>query len=166
MTIVERVRALLGDGALLESGTDRVPRIARGSPDAAALPLGPAHQEVWGGRIEGAGRWPPSDAPADLALTPRGLDRVPAVEPQDLTATAEAGIGLDQLRQQLADRGAWLAIDPPGLAGRTLGSVVSTASAGPLRHGFGPIKDHLLGGTFVTGDGRIGQSGGGRPEKV
>jgi len=111
-------------------------------------------------RIEGAGTWLQSDAPSDLALTTRRLDRVPAIEPSDLTATAEAGIGLDQLRQQLADRGAWLGIDPPGLAGRTLGSVVATATAGPLRHGFGPIKDHLLGVTFVTGDGRMVQSGG------
>jgi len=111
-------------------------------------------------RIEGAGTWMPSDAPADLALTTRRLDRVPAIEPQDLSATAEAGIGLDQLRQQLADRGAWLALDPPGLAGRTLGSTVATAAAGPLRQGFGPVRDHLLGVTFVTGDGRIVQSGG------
>ncbi|MGH7606481.1 MAG: FAD-binding oxidoreductase, partial [Gemmatimonadales bacterium] len=41
-----------------------------------------------------------------------------------------------------------------------LGSVVGTATAGPLRQGFGPIKDHLLGVTFVTGDGRMVQSGG------
>jgi glycolate dehydrogenase FAD-binding subunit len=160
MTILEKVRALLGEGALLEAGTDRVPRIAPGSPDAVALLLGTAHQEGWRVRVEGAGTWLPSDAPADLALTTRRLDRVPAIEPQDLTATAEAGIGLDQLRQQLADRGAWLAIDPPGLAGRTLGSIVATASAGPLRQGFGPVKDHVLGVTFVTGDGRMVQSGG------
>src|SRR6266581_3912227 len=160
MTILEKVTALLGEGAVLEAGTDRVPRVAPGSPDAVALLLGTAHQEGWRVRIEGAGTWLQSDAPADLAITTRRLDRIPAIEPSDLTATAEAGIGLDQLRQQLADRGAWLAIDPPGLAGRTLGSVVSTATAGPLRHGFGPIKDHLLGVTFVTGDGRMVQSGG------
>ena len=160
MTILEKVTALLGEGAVLEAGTDRVPRIAPGSPDAVALLLGTAHQEGWRVRVEGAGTWLPSDAPADLALTTRRLDRVPAIEPQDLTATAEAGIGLDQLRQQLADRGAWLAVDPPGLAGRTLGSVVATATAGPLRQGFGPVKDHLLGVTFVTGDGRMVQSGG------
>ncbi len=160
MTILDRVKALLGEGALLESGTDRVPRIAPGSPDAVALLLSTAHQEGWRVRIEGAGTWLPSDAPTDLALTTRRLDRVPAIEPQDLTATAEAGIGLDQLRQQLADRGAWLAVDPPGLAGRTLGSIVATATAGPLRQGFGPVKDHLLGVTFVTGDGRMVQSGG------
>ncbi|MGH7672306.1 MAG: FAD-binding oxidoreductase, partial [Gemmatimonadales bacterium] len=160
MTILEKVRALLGEGAVLESGDDRVPRIAPGSPDAVALLLGTAHQEGWRVRIEGAGTWLQADAPADLALTTRRLDRVPAVEPQDLTATAEAGIGLDQLRQQLADRGAWLGVDPPGLAGRTLGSAVATATAGPLRQGFGPVKDHLLGVTFVTGDGRMVQSGG------
>jgi glycolate oxidase FAD binding subunit len=160
MTILEKVRALLGEGAVLEAGSDRVPRIAPGSPDAVALLLGTAHQEGWRVRIEGAGTWLQGDAPADLALTTRRLDRVPAIEPPDLTATAEAGIGLDQLRQQLADRGAWFAVDPPGLAGRTLGSIVATATAGPLRQGFGQIKDHLLGVTFVTGDGRMVQSGG------
>src|SRR5437867_10798212 len=160
MTILEKVTALLGEGAVLEAGTDRVPRVAPGSPDAVALLLGTAHQEGWRVRIEGAGTWLQSDAPADLALTTRRLDRIPAIEPQDLTATAEAGIGLDQLRQQLADRGAWLGVDPPGLAGRTLGSVVASATAGPLRQGFGPVKDHLLGVTFVTGDGRMVQSGG------
>src|SRR2546430_216257 len=82
------------------------------------------------------------------------------MEPQDLSAPAEAGIGCDLLRQQLADRGTWLALDPPGLAGRTLGSVVATATAGPLRHGFGAVRDHILGVTFVTGDGRLVQSGG------
>src|ERR1043165_3612191 len=101
MTILEKVTALLGEGAVLESGQDRVPRIAPGSPDAVALLLGTAHQEGWRVRIEGAGTWLQSDAPADLALTTRRLDRIPAVEPSDLTATAEAGIGLDQLRQQL-----------------------------------------------------------------
>jgi glycolate oxidase FAD binding subunit len=160
VTILEKVTALLGEGAVLEAGTDRVPRIAPGSPDAVALLLGTAHQEGWRVRIEGAGTWLQSDAPADLALTTRRLDRIPAIEPQDLTATAEAGIGLDQLRQQLADRGAWLGLDPPGLAGRTLGSIVASATAGPLRQGFGPVKDHLLGVTFVTGDGRMVQSGG------
>ena len=124
MTILEKVTALLGEGAVLEAGTDRVPRFAPGSPDAVALLLGTAHQEGWRVRIEGAGTWLQSDAPADLALTTRRLDRIPAIEPPDLTATAEAGIGLDQLRQQLADRGAWLGIDPPGLAGpaRPLGA--------------------------------------------
>lgn len=162
MKIAERVRALLGGDAVLEDtgAPDGVPRIAPASPDAVALLLGTARAEGWRVRVEGAGTWMQADAPADLSLTTRRLDRVPAIQPQDLTATAEAGIGFDQLRQQLADHGVGLALDPPGLAGRTLGSVIATATAGPLRHGFGPVRDHVLGVTFVTGDGRLIQSGG------
>src|SRR6266487_3440845 len=78
MTILEKVTALLGEGAVLEAARDRVPRIAPGSPDAVALLLGTAHQEGWRVRIEGAGTWLQSDAPADLALTTRRLDRRPA----------------------------------------------------------------------------------------
>src|SRR5881409_2319419 len=147
MSLVDRVRALLGDDAVDVAATpDGVPRVAPGSPDAVGLLLGTAREEGWRVRVEGAGTWLPADAPADLALTTRRLDKVPAIEPQDLSATAEAGIGCDLLRQ--------------GLAGRTLGSVVATATAGPLRHGFGAVRDHLLGVTFVTGDGRLVQSGG------
>src|SRR3989442_14260522 len=161
MSLLDKVRALLGRDAVLE-GPDavEVPRVAPPTPDAVALLLGTAHEEGWRVRVEGTGSWLPPDAPADLTLTTRRLDRVTAVEPQDLVATAEAGIGWDALRQQLADRGAWLALDPPGVAGRSLGSVVATGTAGPLRAGFGPVRDHLLGVTFVTGDGRIIQAGG------
>src|SRR5213076_357385 len=161
MSLLDRVRALLGDDAVEVAATpDGVPRVAPASPDAVALLLGTAREEGWRVRIEGAGTWLPADAPADLALTTRRLDKIPAIEPQDLSATAEAGIGCDLLRHQLADRGTWLALDPPGLAGRTLGSIIATATAGPLRQGFGPVRDHLLGVTFVTGDGRLVQSGG------
>src|SRR5256885_9754461 len=112
MTILEKVTALLGEGAVLEAAPDRVPRVAPGSPDAVALLLGTAHQEGWRVRIEGAGTWLQSDAPADIALTTRRLDRIPAIQPPHLTATAEAGIGLHPLRQQLADPGPVAAIRP------------------------------------------------------
>src|SRR5207237_873647 len=122
MSLLDRVRALLGDDAVeIAGGADAVPRVAPASPDAVALLLGTAREEGWRVRLEGAGTWLPADAPADLALTTRRLDRVPAVEPQDLSATAEGGIGCDLLRQQLADHGTWLALDPPGLAGGTRG---------------------------------------------
>ncbi len=162
VSIAERVRALLGRQAVEDAGPDAAggPRVAPESPDGVALLLGTAHEEGWRVRVEGAGTWLPGDTPADLTLATRRLDRVPAIHPQDLTATAEAGIGLDALRQRLADRGVWLALDPPGLRSRTLGSVVATGTAGPLRGGFGPVRDHLLGVTFVTGDGRLVQAGG------
>src|ERR1051325_6243100 len=134
MSLLDRVRALLGEEAVeLAATADGVPRVAPASPDAVALLLGTAREEGWRVRIEGAGTWLPADAPADLALTTRRLDKIPAIEPQDLSATAEAGIGCDLLRQQLADRGTWLALDPPGLAGRALGSVGAPATAGARR---------------------------------
>src|SRR5256886_9588659 len=93
MSLVDRVRALLGDDAVDVAATpDGVPRIAPGSPDAVALLLGTAREEGWRVRVEGAGTWLPADAPADLALTTRRLDKVPAIEPQDLSATSEAGL--------------------------------------------------------------------------
>jgi glycolate oxidase FAD binding subunit len=54
----------------------------------------------------------------------------------------------------------WLAIDPPGRPERSLGSVVATGTSGPLRHGFGPVRDHVLGCTVATGDGRLVRAGG------
>src|SRR2546426_7107266 len=114
MTILEKVTALLGEGAVLETGTDRVPRIAPGSPDAVALLLGTAHQEGWRVRIEGAGTWLQSDAPADLALTTRRPDRLPPVEPAGLTAPAGTGNGLDQPRPKPSRRRARSSLEPPG----------------------------------------------------
>src|SRR5207253_9185588 len=104
MSLLDRVRALLGDDAVeIASGPDAVPRVAPASPDAVALLLGTARQEGWRVRLEGAGTWLPADAPADLAPTTRRLDRIPAVQPQDLSATAEAGLRCDLFRHPTAD---------------------------------------------------------------
>src|SRR3989442_13826348 len=88
MSLLDRVRALLGSDALLESaGPDGVPRIAPDSPDAVALLLGTAREEGRRAPIGGAGAWMPSGAPSDFALPTRRPDRVPANESQDLLAT-------------------------------------------------------------------------------
>jgi len=129
VSILDRVRALLGAEAVdVTTERDGVPRVAPPTIEAVALLLGTAHAEGWHVRVEGAGTWMPSDAPAELALTTRRLVRVEAVHPQDLRATVEAGLGFDLLRHQLADSGTWLGIDPPGAQGRTIGSVLATAS--------------------------------------
>ena len=159
MTITARIRALLGAAAIHEE-PDGPPHVAPDSIDGVAVLLGTAHEEGWRVRVEGAGTWVPTDAPADLALTTRRLDAVTAVAPQDLTATAQAGVPLAGLRQRLAEDTAWLPLDPPGATLRSLGSVIATGTAGPLRLGFGPVRDHLLGLTAVTGDGRVVRSGG------
>src|SRR5258708_39496013 len=139
MSILARVRALLGAEAVLP-GPEGPPRIAPASPDGVALLLATAHEEGWHVRVEGAGSWMPADAPADLALTTRRLDTIPAIEPQDLTATAEAAWGCDLLRHQLADRGVWLALDPPGIGGRAGGAGGAAARPGRRPPGPGPLR--------------------------
>lgn len=157
--VLDRLRALLG-GAAVSRDPDGVPRAVPDSGDAVAATLRLADEAGWRVRLEGHGSWVPPDASADLALTTRGLDRVLAVQPADLVATVESGVPMDALRRRLAEDGMWLAVDPPGRPDRTVGSVVATATAGALRAGFGPVRDHVLGCTVVTGDGRMIRPGG------
>ena len=157
--VLDRLRALLGPAAVSRD-PDGMPRAVPDSTDAVAETLRLADESGWRVRLEGHGSWVPTDAPADLALTTRGLDRIVAVHPADLVATVEAGVALDVLQRRLAGEGMWLALDVPGRPERTIGSIVATGTAGALRAGYGPVRDHVLGCTAVTGDGRVVRPGG------
>ncbi|MEO8635293.1 MAG: FAD-binding oxidoreductase [Gemmatimonadales bacterium] len=157
--VLERLTRLLGpEGA--ERDPRGLPRAVPESNDALVLVCQAALNEGWKIRIEGNGTWQPTDAPADLALSTRGLTRIVSVCPADLVATVQAGVTMEALRATLLPHRLWLAIDPPGRPDRTIGSVVATGTAGPLRHGFGPVRDQVLGCTVVTGDGRLVAAGG------
>ncbi|MFL5447477.1 MAG: FAD-dependent oxidoreductase, partial [Gemmatimonadales bacterium] len=142
--IFGRLRALLGTTGV-ERDPQGMPRATPDSSDALSLVCRLAHEEGWKIRVEGRATWLPSDAPADLVVSTRGMEEVVSVSPADLVATVQAGAPLEVLRRQLADYGMWLALDPPGRPERSIGSVIATATAGPLRHGFGPVRDHVLG---------------------
>ena len=157
--VLPRLRALLGTAGV-ERDPDGLPRATPDSDEAVSQVCRLAHEEGWKIRLEGRGTWLPADAPADLALSTRGLDRVISVSPADLVATVQAGAQLEDVRRRLADEGMWLPLDPPGRPDRSIGSVVATATAGPLRSGFGPVRDHILGCVVATGDGRLVRAGG------
>jgi FAD/FMN-containing dehydrogenase len=157
--IFARLRALLGPSSV-DRDADNLPRVTPESADTVALVCRLAHDEGWTMRIEGRGTWLSGDAPADLAVSTRALDAVVSVSPADLVATVQAGATLDGVRRALTDQRMWLALDPPGRPERSMGSVAATATSGPLREGFGPVRDHVLGCTVVTGDGRIVRAGG------
>lgn len=159
-SIHERLVHLLGPEGVERDARDGLPRAVPESDDALALVCQAAQDAGWRLRLEGAGSWLPADTPADLALSTRGLARLVSVSPADLVATVEAGITLEALRAELDRHQLWLALDPPGRPDRTIGSIVATGTSGPLRHGFGPVRDHVLGATVVTGDGRLVEAGG------
>lgn len=150
---------MLGSDAVVDTDASGMPRVAPQSEHAVALVLQAAAGEGWRVRLEGRGSWMPADAPADLALTTRGLHRVTRTDAGDLVASVEAGALWTEVQRALADQGVWVAADPPG-EGRSVGGVVATGTAGPLRSGFGPVRDQILGVTLVTGEGRIARVGG------
>ena len=157
--VAERLTRLLGPEGV-ERDPRGLPRAVPESDDALVLVCQAALDEGWKIRIEGNGTWLPADAPADLALSTRELTRITSVNPADLVATVQAGVTMEALRAALLPHRLWLAVDPPGRPDRTIGSVVATGTAGPLRHGFGPVRDQVLGCTVVTGDGRLVAAGG------
>lgn len=155
----ERLQSLLGPEGV-ERDPRGLPRAVPESDDALTLVCQAAQDEGWRFRLEGHCSWIPPDGPGDLALSTRGIDRIVKVSPADLVATVQAGVTLEVLRAELQSHRLWLALDPPGRPDRTIGSVVATGTAGPLRHGFGPVRDHVLGCTVATGDGRLVDAGG------
>jgi glycolate oxidase FAD binding subunit len=158
-TLLARLRHDFGEAAV-EPGPGGIPRVMPESTQTVADLCGLAQREGLRIRIEGRAGWMPPDAPADFAIATRRMQRIQELAARDLVASVESGIAVAALNASLASHGAWLAVDPPGHPGRSLGSVIATGTAGPLRHGYGPIRDHLLGLTVVTGDGRVVRAGG------
>lgn len=100
------------------------------------------------------------DGPVNLVVSTRALDRLHRYDPADLTLTADAGMTLAELERVTGEHGQWLPLDPPRRARRTLGGVLASGAYGPLQSKFGTPRDHVLGLTLVTGDGRVLELGG------
>jgi glycolate oxidase FAD binding subunit len=138
----------------------------------AAVPRGAGTRLAWG--------CPPTRC--DLVIDTRRLNRVLEHAAGDQVVRVQAGAGLDQLAATLAGAGQRLALDPPapapspvtgparpaaaaaaaGDGGRTgtIGGVLATGVAGPLRLRYGTPRDLAIGITVVRADGTVASSGG------
>ena len=114
----------------------------------AVVPRGTGSRLHWG--------YPP--ARCDLVLETTRMNRVVEHASGDLVATVQAGVQLDELAAALGAAEQRLALDPPG--GGTVGGVLATAAAGPLRLRYGMPRDLLIGITVVRADGTVARSGG------
>jgi glycolate oxidase FAD binding subunit len=81
-------------------------------------------------------------------------------EPADVTFTALAGTPVRDLAAELGSNRQWLPLDPPDVSERTVAGLVADGASGPLWMGYGALRNHVLGMTVVTGDGRVLRLGG------
>jgi glycolate oxidase FAD binding subunit len=96
----------------------------------------------------------------DVALDLSRMNRVLAYEPRDLTLGVEPGVGMGALWGALAPERQWLPLFAAFGERATIGGVLATDAASPLRHAYGGPRDFVLGMEFVTGYGAAAKSGG------
>ena len=109
-----------------------------------------------GGSKLGWGRTPSS---IDLLVSTAKLNTLLVHRHGDLTATAHAGVPFAQFNREMARHGQWLPVDS-AFDAATIGGIVATNDAGPLRHRHGTPRDLLIGVTLALTDGRIVKAGG------
>jgi glycolate oxidase FAD binding subunit len=95
----------------------------------------------------------------DLVIGTAKLDRLVAHRYGDMTVTAQAGMPLATLNRRLAEHRQYLPIDS-AFNEATVGGIIATNDAGPMRHRFGTPRDLLIGVTLALTDGRLVKAGG------
>ncbi|MFZ0911807.1 MAG: FAD-binding oxidoreductase [Candidatus Korobacteraceae bacterium] len=96
----------------------------------------------------------------DVLLFTTRLTAVEHYDVGDLTVGIGAGCTVAQLSAMVAKDGLFFAGDPAQPERSTIGGLLATGLYGPLRHGYGGLRDYCIGVRFVTGDGRKGKGGG------
>jgi glycolate oxidase FAD binding subunit len=116
--------------------------------DLAVVVRGSGTKLTWGARPDRV----------DLVLDTTRMNAVVEHAAGDLIVVVGAGRRLDDLQAALAGSGQWLGVDPARRG--TVGGLIATAATGPTRLLHGPVRDLLIGVTFVRADGVVAHSGG------
>lgn len=103
------------------------------------------------------GNLPPQ---VDVLLHTSRLTEVEHYDPGDLTVGIGAGCTVAQLSAMVGADGLLFAGDAALPERSTVGGLLATGMTGPLRHGYGGLRDYCIGIKFVTGDGRKAKGGG------
>jgi glycolate oxidase FAD binding subunit len=113
-------------------------------------------------RIAGRSTWLGAGRPVAAKETVSLADHSGVVDyvPNDLTITVRGGTSLADLARVTGDEGQWWPVNPFGSDEGSIGATVATASSGPFAHGFGTVRDLVLGVEVVTGEGKIIRGGG------
>jgi len=170
-SIVEGLQAIVGSEHVRAGEGIAAYRLGSMTPQAVAFPgeendvarlLAFACQEglgvvPWGGGVhQSAGAIP---ARYDVAIDLCRMDRLLDHEPADMTATAQAGIRMEELQRRLGMHGQFLPLDPPLLDRATLGGILATRLSGPLACRYGTARDLVLGLRIAHADGTVVKTG-------
>jgi glycolate oxidase FAD binding subunit len=101
---------------------------------------------------------PPTRPGLGVELT--GLADVIDYPARDMTVTVRAGITIAALRDLLAAEKQRLPVDVPRSERATLGGSLAANVSGPRRHGFGTLRDYVIGISTVNDEGQETKAGG------
>lgn len=100
-------------------------------------------------------------APAGELFDLRANSGVLAHEPTELVVTVRGGTPLAELEAVLAEKGQYLAFEPPHFgAGATVAGCVAAGMSGPRRASMGAVRDFVLGVKLLDGRGEVVKFGG------
>jgi glycolate oxidase FAD binding subunit len=96
----------------------------------------------------------------DFALDTTELNNIAYYDPDDLTLSVDAGVGLAELAQILSKKNQFVPLDVPFFDECTAGGTIASGIGSALRYSHGSARDFLLGAEFVNGAGALTKSGG------
>jgi glycolate oxidase FAD binding subunit len=167
--VLDRLTAICGEGNARAAGAADVvggvqPRyvIAPGSVQETADTMRLANSDGLAVVARGAGTkldWGAAPSKVDIVLDTGRLAGMHYHAAGDLVATVGAGTPMRAVQVALGGSGQRLALDG-GSRSATVGGVLATNEAGPLRLTYGTPRDLLIGVQFVRADGVVAHAGG------
>jgi glycolate oxidase FAD binding subunit len=144
------VDGVVPETVLIPENAEQIAAILRLSTerDFSVVPFGGGTRQIVGS----------SPRNVSAVISTERLKAVEAYDPGDLTISLQAGARVEQVRDTCFEHRQLLPIE--SFVGSTIGGALAVAASGPLRCGFGGLRDFCIGVTFVTGDGTIGRGGG------
>src|SRR5262249_14868595 len=96
----------------------------------------------------------------DILLSTSRMNRIEQYDPGDLTISVAAGMPFAEMQSTLREHQQWVPCDAAKLNRATIGGLLATGAAGPLKSTFGHMRDFCIGIQFVTTDGKVVKGGG------
>ncbi len=110
--------------------------------------------------LGGSTQWEVGGLPGPGAREVRVASGILEYEPAEMTVRCLAGTTLAELADGVGEAGQMVPLDLPQPQKATVGGVLAVGRSGIRRLHYGPIRDHVLGVTFVDAAGELIRSGG------